>query len=97
MKAKVILVASLALMLVTAGSALAAPANGQGQGNRNGTCVQQGLCDTNGDGICDGTGAGAGMKYGNGSFVDSDGDGVCDLSGGTHPQDGTGMQHGRNK
>lgn len=77
MKTKVILVVSLALMLATAGSAMAAPANGNGAENGSGTCTQQGTCN------------------GTGSFVDADGDGVCDF--GTHPQDGTGMQHGRTK
>lgn len=71
MKAKVILIVSLALMLATAGSVMAASGNGRGATYGSGTCTQQG--------ICDGTGTG---------------DGVCDL--GTHPQDGTGMQYGRN-
>nr|WP_320027234.1 hypothetical protein [uncultured Acetobacterium sp.] len=98
MKAKLILVTSLALMLATAGSAMAAP--GYGQGNGTGTCSglteqqrieRQASHDTNGDGVCDTPGAGG---SGTGAFVDANGDGVCDVGGGTHPQDGSGLRHG---
>jgi hypothetical protein len=47
----------------------------------------------------DGTGSrwDAGARTPGANFVDADGDGVCDncLNGGTHPQDGTGLQMGR--
>ncbi|MBP8031233.1 MAG: hypothetical protein KAY70_01840, partial [Acetobacterium sp.] len=95
MKTKLILVGSLALMLATAGGAMAASTNGVGNGTGacNGLTEQQRIerqasHDTNGDGICDNPGAGAG------AFVDADGDGVCDVGGGTKPQDGSGMRHG---
>ena len=101
MKAKVILVTSLALMLATAGTTFAA---GHGQGTCNGTGTGvgqgnegtrqhtncQGTHDANGDGICDLTG----NPVGTGAFVDADGDGVCDVGGGTRSQDGSGMHHG---
>ena len=94
MKAKLILVTSLALMLATAGSAMAASTNGTGA--CNGLTEQQRIerqasHDTNGDGVCDNPGAGG---TGAGAFVDADGDGVCDVGGGTKPEDGTGMRHG---
>jgi hypothetical protein len=91
MKKQFILVGAVALTLLTAGSAMAAPRSG------NGTCDGTGLgigndgvrqyinCDVNGDGICDGTGAGG--------FVDANGDGICDVGSGTQPQDGTGIQY----
>jgi hypothetical protein len=98
MKAKLILVTSLALMLATAGSAMAASTNGVGNGTGacNGLTEQQRIerqasHDTNGDGVCDTPGAGG---AGAGAFVDADGDGVCDVGGGTQPQDGSGMRHG---
>jgi hypothetical protein len=109
MKAKVILVTSLALMLATAGTTFAS--NGYGQGACDGTGTGQGNTgerqyqncqgtgDADGDGICDLTGnpvgtGGAGYGAGSGAFVDEDGDGVCDVGGGTRPQDGSGMRHG---
>jgi len=90
MKAKLILVTSLALMLATAGSAMAASTNGTGA--CNGLTEQQRIerqasHDTNGDGVCDNetcTQDGTTHQYGSG-------DGTCD---GTQPQDGSGMRHG---
>ena len=95
MKAKLILVTSLALMLATAGSAMAASTNGVGNGTGacNGLTEQQRIerqasHDANGDGVCDTEGTctqdGTTHQYGNG-------DGTCD---GTQPQDGSGMRHG---
>lgn len=92
MKTKLILVGSLALMLATAGSAMAAPNHGAGTGACNGLTEQQRIerqasHDSNGDGICDNencTQDGTAHQYGNG-------DGTCD---GTQPQNGTGMHHG---
>ena len=96
MKTKLILVGSLALMLATAGGAMAASTNGVGNGTGacNGLTEQQRIerqasHDTNGDGICRNPGG-----AGTGAFVDADGDGVCDVGGGTKPQDGSGMRHG---
>lgn len=91
MKAKLILVTSLALMLATAGSAMAASTNGTGA--CNGLTEQQRIerqasHDTNGDGVCDNEGTctqdGTTHQYGSG-------DGTCN---GTQPQDGSGMRHG---
>ena len=63
MKTKLILVGSLALMLATAGGAMAASTNGVGNGTGacNGLTEQQRIerqasHDTNGDGICDNPG-----------------------------------------
>ncbi|WP_373483270.1 hypothetical protein [Acetobacterium sp.] len=103
MKAKLILITSLALMLATAGTTFAANGNEQGTGQGSsgerpyGNC--QGTGDADGDGLCDLTGnpvgtGGSGYGAGTGAFVDEDGDGVCDVGGGTHPQDGSGMRHG---
>lgn len=93
MKAKLILVTSLALMLATAGGAMAAQTHGTGTGACNGMTEEQRIehqatCDANGDGVCDNEGSctqdGTSHQYGNG-------DGTSD---GTQPQDGTGMRHG---
>lgn len=92
MKKRMILVGAVALTLLTAGSAMAAPRYGTGTCDGTGTGMGGGgtqlhqYCDTNGDGTCDGTGAGVG-------FVDANGDGVCDNGGGTQAQNGTGMMH----
>ncbi|AFA47122.1 hypothetical protein [Acetobacterium woodii] len=106
MKAKVILITSLALMLATAGTTFAANGNGHGArdgsglGQGNGGVPQysncQGTGDADGDGICDLTGnpVGSGYGAGSGEFIDENGDGVCDVGGGTRPQDGSGMRHG---
>ncbi|WP_414733169.1 hypothetical protein [Acetobacterium carbinolicum] len=107
MKAKLILVTSLALMLATAGTTFAANGNGRGAGDGSGlgqgnggerlyeNC--QGTGDADGDGICDltgdpvGTGE-LGYESGTNAFVDEDG--VCDIGDGTPIQDGSGLQRG---
>ena len=93
MTKKMILVTSLALMLATAGTAMAASGNGTGVANGtgvgNGTgqhMAYQGTQDADGDGICDRSGnpvGTGGMGYGadNENFIDADGDGVCDNAG----------------
>lgn len=89
MNKKMILVTSLALMLVTAGTAMAAPGNGQGlkdgTGTRQGTGQHMAYQDADGDGLCDLTGTPVGSRMGNGAgnanFVDADGDGLCDNAG----------------
>ncbi|WKY46583.1 hypothetical protein Q5O24_09330 [Eubacteriaceae bacterium ES3] len=101
MKRNLILAGTLALLLVTGGTAMASSNHGYGSGD--GTRYQSEYCDQTGDGICDGTGGGYqngtcdynadGICDGSGSFIDADGDGLCDNCDGTQAQDGSGSMH----
>ncbi|AWW27043.1 MULTISPECIES: hypothetical protein [unclassified Acetobacterium] len=103
MKAKLVLVSSLALMLATAGTTFAASGYGQGSGVGQSSggerqyANSQESVDADGDGICDLTGdpvgtGGLGYESGTNALVDEDG--VCDIGDGTPIQDGSGLQRG---
>ncbi|WKY43183.1 hypothetical protein Q5O14_10965 [Eubacteriaceae bacterium ES2] len=82
MKKNLILAGSLALVLMTGGTAMAhghGSYDGSGSGYHSG--YQSSYCDYNSDGVCDG------------SYVDADGDGLCDNCDGTQSHSGSGSMH----
>ncbi|MGD9475674.1 MAG: hypothetical protein AB7V37_11820 [Eubacteriaceae bacterium] len=78
MKKNLILAGSLALVLMTGGTAMA---HGHSNYSENHSNYQSAYCDYNGDGVCDG------------SYVDADGDGLCDNCDGTQSHSGSGSMH----